>query len=383
MSNNLNYLKEVLNTMIPSKKVGHVDGDPEMGDSLIKEKCKNKIENRVKGDQSIDSLIKPVDHAFYINKNLMLDEYGDRMTVGSLSNSEILEFDLEFLQDQSNIDLNLEVTNVDTIYQDITDWDLSSDLGSCHTLKFGDQHMATQPSTSKKFNINSEINCQSYLNQNHKSISNIDKSGKSLAVKAPIELLNGSEYWFPFPCKPVTPTKRVDIDLDDGLWDSYYSNAPFYMGDKRLKSAKVDTFSESHQLSTTRATGDVTGYATRQHSQPRNTGLNRNTVDRTLNASSDPSPVFFISSSKTYRGSTGDDKIIIAKGLCEDSYNSYFHLNKLSDRPFHECQLCDKRLQSTPSRWLVLRFDNKRKLVYIDSNQICTVCVEYNGHDTN
>merc|ERR1712082_398686 len=100
------------------------------------------------------------------------------MTVGSLTHSEILEFDLEFLQEQSNLDLDLEVTNVEKIYKDITDCDLSSGLGSSQTLNFDDQHMAMQPSASNEVNFNSEYNCQSYFTQNHKFIANIEKSGK-------------------------------------------------------------------------------------------------------------------------------------------------------------------------------------------------------------
>ena len=74
--------------------------------------------------------------------------------------------------------------------------------------------------------------------------------------------------------------------------------------------------------------------------------------------------------------------IIIAEGLCEENYNYYIHSKDLSDRAFHDCQLCDKRLQSTPSMWLLLRFLDKRKFVYVDRFKICAICVEYDGNDT-
>ena len=133
---NLQYFRKVISMMNPTNNVGQIDGDRRNNsDSLIKDKSKNKNKFRVDGDRSnvdilkkpvdkefnefrvdgdrsiVDILKKPVDQEFDINK---LDEYGDQSTVDSLTESEILEFDLEFIETQSNKNINMDSYKVNT-----------------------------------------------------------------------------------------------------------------------------------------------------------------------------------------------------------------------------------------------------------------------------
>ena len=138
---NLEYLRKVLKMTQKSNNVGQSHGDRIHGDNLIQ------------NDYWEDTIEFGDSEEIHLNK-LMIDEYGDQFEIDSLTDSEIREFDLDFIDSQSNTNINSNSIdyhkNAEKFYREVKDLDphYGGDSSLVGTVNNGDRRMAIHRTSS-------------------------------------------------------------------------------------------------------------------------------------------------------------------------------------------------------------------------------------------
>ena len=385
------YLKKVLKMTHEFHKVGQSQhGDHKDGDNLIQNDYWEDVEL---GDAQ----------EIHLNK-LIIDEQGEQLEVASLTDSEIREFDLDFIEGQGDTntthDMNLQEyrKNAQKFYRDVVNLDPLYGGGSgLDVANKGDPRVAT-PSAAVLASGEHRCYCDVCMGKLvESSLDNVEGGGE---LYDPSKIIDGNS------CVPLAASSSVDLTFDgkfqtlmeinkidcDGLEDvdsleltaeeTSDSVPPEDQSSlyQSLGAVSPEVSSSSHHSPEgASANCDVTEHASCQPPLHR-TGCHTMASVGIPSVSSGPDSDFSLGTSNIDRGNV-DDRIFRAKNLCKEDCHNFSYMKQLFYNAFSNCQLCDKQLQYTPKRWTLLNIKNKSRLIYDDRNHLCESCAEFLSHD--